>query len=397
MYVMPACHNAGDTIYFPFDAYDSNGASVTISGFAVTDIEVYKNGSTTQRSSDNGYALLDTDGIDFDGTTGLHGFSIDTSDNSDAGFWADGAQYWVNINAVTIDGQTVRFTYYLTLGYLLRPAMAGRKLVVDSAGLADANTVKLGPSGSGTAQTARDIGASVLLSNGTGAGQVKLTAGYTSPNWGDVGSPTSTVNLSNTTIKTASDLATLEAAIKAKTDQLVFTVAGYLDVNTLKVGGTTQTAGDLAALLATVASYIDTEVAAIKAKTDNLPSDPADASDVAAAISAAQTAILAKLPAALVSGRMDSSVGSMANNTLTAAALATDAVNEIVAAIIAAGSIAAALVEIHKCKAALWNKRTDDQANGTQTLYDDDDSTPLGTSTRSENASTGVTTESRFA
>ena len=31
----------------------------------------------------------------------------------------------------------------------------------------------------------------------------------------------------------------------------------------------------------TVASYIDTEVAAIKAKTDNLPSDPADASDIA--------------------------------------------------------------------------------------------------------------------
>lgn len=35
--------------------------------------------------------------------------------------------------------------------------------------------------------------------------------------------------------------------------------------------------------IATVAGYVDTEVAAIKAKTDNLPSDPADASDIAAA------------------------------------------------------------------------------------------------------------------
>ena len=38
-----------------------------------------------------------------------------------------------------------------------------------------------------------------------------------------------------------------------------------------------------AANLAIVAGYLDTEVAAIKAKTDNLPSDPADASDIATA------------------------------------------------------------------------------------------------------------------
>ena len=57
--------------------------------------------------------------------------------------------------------------------------------------------------------------------------------------------------------------------------------SGRVDVG--KVLGTAQTAGDLAALLATVTAYVDTEVAAIKSKTDNLPSDPADASDIAAA------------------------------------------------------------------------------------------------------------------
>lgn len=60
---------------------------------------------------------------------------------------------------------------------VLSPATLGRTLVVDAAGLADANAVKLGPSGSGAAQTARDIGASVLLSSGTGTGQVSLSSG----------------------------------------------------------------------------------------------------------------------------------------------------------------------------------------------------------------------------
>lgn len=43
-----------------------------------------------------------------------------------------------------------------TTGWLA-PATAGRTLVVDAAGLADANMVKAGPSGSGTAQTTGDI------------------------------------------------------------------------------------------------------------------------------------------------------------------------------------------------------------------------------------------------
>ena len=60
----------GTTVYVPFNTFASNGASVTLTGLAVTDIEIYKDGSATQRSSDAGYTLLDTDGIDFDGITG---------------------------------------------------------------------------------------------------------------------------------------------------------------------------------------------------------------------------------------------------------------------------------------------------------------------------------------
>lgn len=98
---------ASSTLYIPFTTYDANGASVTLTGLAATDIEIYKNGSVTKRSSDAGYTLLDTDGIDFDGITGLHGFSIDLSDNTDAGFYAVGSFYWVVVSSVTVSSQTV--------------------------------------------------------------------------------------------------------------------------------------------------------------------------------------------------------------------------------------------------------------------------------------------------
>lgn len=61
-----------------------------------------------------------------------------------------------------------------------------------------------------------------------------------------------------------------------------------------------------AANLAVVAGYLDTEIAAIKAKTDNLPSDPADQSAVEAAITAALTLDLTE------AYRADGSPGSVA-------------------------------------------------------------------------------------
>lgn len=111
----------GTTLYIPFATYDSNdpSASVTMTGFATTDIEVYKDGSATQRASDSGYALLDTDGTDFDTITGIHGFSIDLADNTTAGFWAAGSQYWVVVSSITVDAGTVNFiAATFRIGYL---------------------------------------------------------------------------------------------------------------------------------------------------------------------------------------------------------------------------------------------------------------------------------------
>lgn len=85
----------------------------------------------------------------------------------------------------------------------------------------------------------------------------------------------------------------------------------------------------VSARIDTIDDFLDTEIAAIKAKTDNLPADPADASDVmaaAAAIQADTDNIQTRLPAALVGGRMDVSVGAMAADVVTASAIAAGAI-----------------------------------------------------------------------
>ncbi len=112
----------GAVLPFPFQTFGAAaGESITLTGLAVTDIEVYSGVSMTQRASDNGYTLLDTDGIDLDTTTGIHGFSINTGDDTTAGFFVAGGFYWVVVKSVTVDSQTVNFI----AGYFsLRPAEA---------------------------------------------------------------------------------------------------------------------------------------------------------------------------------------------------------------------------------------------------------------------------------
>lgn len=98
----------GATEYFYFPAYDSNDPSdsTTISGFALADIKIFKDGGTTERASTSGFTLLDTDGIDFSAETGVNGFSIDFSDNTTAGFWEAGHHYIPVVGPITVDAAT---------------------------------------------------------------------------------------------------------------------------------------------------------------------------------------------------------------------------------------------------------------------------------------------------
>lgn len=120
MYPHLGMKKPGSTVFIPFHTFDSNdpSASVTISDLATTDIEVYKDASMTQRASDSGYALVDTDGIDLDAVTGIHGFTIDLSDNTTAGFWEAGSDYIVVVSSITVDAATINFiAARFTIGY----------------------------------------------------------------------------------------------------------------------------------------------------------------------------------------------------------------------------------------------------------------------------------------
>lgn len=149
---------AGDVLPIFFSTYDGGtGASLTMTGLAVTDIEIYKDGSTTQRASDAGYTLLDTDGIDFDTITGIHGFSIDTGDNTDASFYTVGAWFHVVVSAVTVDAQTVNF---IAAAFRIMPAES-------SAGVPKVDLSHI--SGSAVSTTTAQLGVNVVQVSGDSA------------------------------------------------------------------------------------------------------------------------------------------------------------------------------------------------------------------------------------
>lgn len=127
----------------------------------------------------------------------------------------------------------------VTLGMLkaLNPTTAGRTLVVDAAGLADANAVKLGPSGSGTAQTARDIGASVLVGDKTG---FSLSSAGVQAIWDATTSALTTIgSIGASLVTVASNVATLISRLTASR-------AGYLD--NLNIGGNVASSAEVTAI-----------------------------------------------------------------------------------------------------------------------------------------------------
>jgi len=89
------------TVYIPFNTFDSNdpAASVTITNLADADIMVHKDGGLTQIATDGA-----TIAIDFDGITGNHLITIDTSVHAD---YSTGSDYMVRIEGTTVDGGTI--------------------------------------------------------------------------------------------------------------------------------------------------------------------------------------------------------------------------------------------------------------------------------------------------
>lgn len=88
-------------VRFLWSTNGQDGASITraVNG----SLRIYKNDSVTERAS----AVGITDTEDFDTLTGVHHCKIDLSDNTDAGFYAAGSDYFVVLAAATIDTKTV--------------------------------------------------------------------------------------------------------------------------------------------------------------------------------------------------------------------------------------------------------------------------------------------------
>lgn len=340
----------GTTLYIPFATYDSNdpSASVTLTGLATTDIEVYKDGSVTQRASDAGYALLDTDGIDFDSVTGIHGISIDLADNTTAGFYASGSQYWVVVASVTVDAGTINFiaatfrigypaallnttiatlasqtSFTLTSGPAEDDALNGMEIIIHDVASAvqmgravisdytgSTKTVTLAAGTTFTAAASDNvaiIGPSPLQPTVAARTLDVSTGGEAGVDWANVGSPTTTVALSGTTVKAVTDgvnmtsisgdataADNLEAAldgtggvtitagvtgnITGNLSGSVGSVTGAVGSVTGNVGGNvagsvgsvTGAVGSVTGAVGSVTGLTASDVAAIKAKTDSL-------------------------------------------------------------------------------------------------------------------------------
>jgi hypothetical protein len=259
------------TLYVPFSTYDGGtGASLTMTGLAVTDIEIYKDGSVTQRASDAGYALLDTDGIDFDGITGIHGFSIDLSDNTTAGFYAAGSTYWIVVSSVTVDAQTVNF---IAGWFQIKSAtrgFAGTALpaaAADAAGglpISDAGGLDLDAKLANTNEvTAARMGALTDWING---GRLDLLLDAVLADTGEL--QTDWVN--------GGRLDLLIDAILADTNELQtdWVNGGRLDLILDIVAADTTT--DIPALIATLQAFVDTEISDILTDTGTTLDDLVD-------------------------------------------------------------------------------------------------------------------------
>jgi len=151
---------------------------------------------------------------------------------------------------------------------LAYPATTGRSMVVDAAGLVDANVVKLGPTGSGTAQTARDVGASVVAASVSGsvAGDV---AGKV------LGGGASSMTAAGVRAVDGSGNAVAPAATALLNSMWTDTKAGYVDVSIASRATPAQVNDEVDSALNTAipgSPTADSVNERIKAMDDKLPS-----------------------------------------------------------------------------------------------------------------------------
>jgi hypothetical protein len=284
---------------------------------------------------------------------------------------------------------------------LAYPATSGRSMVVDAAGLVDANTVKVGPTGSGTAQTARDIGASVLLSSGTGTGQLDITSGVAKANLAqilgtaltetsgqiaaafkkffDKATPTGTINSIPDAVAGAAGGLFIAGSNAATTANITGNLTGNVSGS---VGSVTGAVGSVATGGITTGSFAAGAIDAAAIAADAIGSSEL------AATAAAEIATQVRSELTTELGRIDATISSRATpaqvNTEVVDALAVDTYAEPGQG--APAATATLAVKINYLYKAWRNKKT--QTGSTFSLFADDASTVDQKATVSDDGTT---------
>jgi hypothetical protein len=163
-----------------FTTHSSTGAPVAPStAFEADDVRIYKNGDAAQKTTTNGVTMISP----FDSVTGLHTVVIDTSnDTGDGGFWVTGAVYTLVFTPdETVDSVAVAKVigqFGIELYGALRPTTAGRKLDVSSGGEAGLDWANIGSPTTSQTLSGTTVGTATAVTtvNGLAAGVITASS-----------------------------------------------------------------------------------------------------------------------------------------------------------------------------------------------------------------------------
>ena len=226
-------YSAGSIVYIYFNTFSSNdpSASVTMTNFVNTDVHIHKNDNLTQRNDAAGITV----NVDVDGIIGSHFIKIDTSDDTISGFFVSGADYNVRIEGVTIDGATINAV--VGSFSIENRHVAGVMLKTTIATLASQTsfTLTAGSADNGAYSNCTIIVSDLASSIQKAVGQI---SGYTG---------------STRTIALILDPAIFTMAVGDN----VSIIATSALANIQAIRGTSQSAGDISALITTVDTVVD--------------------------------------------------------------------------------------------------------------------------------------------
>ena len=226
-------YTAGDTVFIPFNTFDSNdpSASVTMTNFVNTDVHIHNALNLTQRNNAAGVTV----DVDVDGITGCHGITIDTADNTVADFFVSGADYGVRIEGVTVDAATLN--PWVGHFSIENRHVAGSMVRTTIATLASQTSFTLTK---GSADDDAYNNCTVVVTDIASA--IQKAIGRISDYTG-----------SSKTVTLGADPGIFTMAASDR----IHIIASSALANVDAVGGTLQTAGDIPALLTTVDTVVD--------------------------------------------------------------------------------------------------------------------------------------------